>query len=262
MSVTSINGQLVHYEAYGRGKPVIFVHGWLGSWRYWWPTMQALANQYRSFAVDLWGFGDSSKDSGEYSLESYVALLDGFINKMGIAGPVVLVGHSLGAMVTLRYSRQSPEQVDRIATVAMPLSASHINGYLAGKSGESVIEQSKSSFSAFPEVVMGLEKVDVSAIEQFTAHTDSFVLADDLLKVTCPILLIFGARDTLIKHPSGEMEDGDAESSNRKCLLLDECSHFPMLEQPAVFNRLLREFIDNPVPLNLEPKSYWQRRTR
>ncbi|MFW6183111.1 MAG: alpha/beta fold hydrolase, partial [Chloroflexota bacterium] len=59
MSITTVGEHLIHYEALGRGQPVIFIHGWLGSWRYWWSSMQGLSAHCRTFALDLWGFGDS-----------------------------------------------------------------------------------------------------------------------------------------------------------------------------------------------------------
>ena len=61
MSAIVIDGGLVHYEAFGRGKPVLFLHGWLGSWRYWMRTMEEAADKYRTYALDLWGFGDTDK---------------------------------------------------------------------------------------------------------------------------------------------------------------------------------------------------------
>ena len=60
MSALIVEDEVVHYEVLGRGRPLIFVHGWLGSWRYWIPTMQALSSEYRTYALDLWGFGDSA----------------------------------------------------------------------------------------------------------------------------------------------------------------------------------------------------------
>jgi pimeloyl-ACP methyl ester carboxylesterase len=262
MSITTVGGQQVHYEAFGRGQPVIFVHGWLGSWRYWWPTMQAMANQYRSFAVDLWGFGDSSKGVSDYSVASHAAMLDGFVNKMGIARPFMLVGHTLGAAVALRYANVSSKSVDRIAAIGLPLSQNYVNGYLVGKTAETVIEQSKSRFSAFPEVLMGLEKADINALEQSKGQVAQLALKDELNEVVCPLLLVFGGRDSLIKPPSSSMENGKDESLDHHIVLLEECGHFPMLDKPAVFNRLLREFLGSKVSSNLQPKDYWQRRTR
>jgi pimeloyl-ACP methyl ester carboxylesterase len=262
MSVATINDHTVHYEAFGRGTPVIFVHGWLGSWRYWWPAMQALANHHRSFAVDLWGFGDSSKSVGDYTIASHVAMLDGFVNKMGIARPFAFVGHSLGAAVALNYARGAPEMIDRIAAVALPISKEHVSSLLAGKSAESVIDQVRKRFSAFPEVAMGLDKIDLNAFDQSTDQLPTMTLAENLEQVSCPVLLIYGAQDVLISLPSRELESRDQAPPGRQYVSLKDSSHFPMLEQPAVFNRLIREFIDGASPTAVEPKDYWQRRTR
>ena len=53
---------IVHYETYGSGRPVILLHGWLGSWSYWLSTMEALRRGYRCYALDFWGFGESDKN--------------------------------------------------------------------------------------------------------------------------------------------------------------------------------------------------------
>ena len=79
MSAVTIENDLVHYEVLGRGRPVIFVHGWLGSWRYWVPTMQQLSVKYRTYALDLWGFGDSGKDVRRYEFKDQVLLLHEFM---------------------------------------------------------------------------------------------------------------------------------------------------------------------------------------
>src|SRR5512145_1266240 len=103
MSAITIENDLVHYEVLGRGRPVILVHGWLGSWRYWIPAMQQLSMKYRTYALDLWGFGESGKDPRRYDFEAQVALLEQFMEKMCIT-KAALVGHSLGASVVARYA--------------------------------------------------------------------------------------------------------------------------------------------------------------
>ena len=57
MSAIILQGELVHYEVLGHGRPVIFLHGWVGSWRYWIPSMQTASIEFRSYALDMWGFG-------------------------------------------------------------------------------------------------------------------------------------------------------------------------------------------------------------
>jgi pimeloyl-ACP methyl ester carboxylesterase len=120
MSAITIENDLVHYEVLGRGRPVILLHGWLGSWRYWVPAMQQLSMKYRTYALDLWGFGDSGKDAQRYHFGSQVTLLDQFMEKMGIT-KAALVGHGLGAAVAARYAVQHADRVPRLMVVSPPL---------------------------------------------------------------------------------------------------------------------------------------------
>ena len=48
MSVVTLESEIIHYEVLGRGRPLFFLHGWVGSWRYWIPTMQAASISFRS----------------------------------------------------------------------------------------------------------------------------------------------------------------------------------------------------------------------
>jgi pimeloyl-ACP methyl ester carboxylesterase len=120
MSAITIDNDLVHYEVLGRGRPVVFLHGWLGSWRYWVPTMQQLSMKYRTYAIDMWGFGDSSKDQTRYGLQSQVYLLFSFFERLGIP-KAAIIGHSLGAAVGLNFARQYPDRVYRMMLISAPL---------------------------------------------------------------------------------------------------------------------------------------------
>ncbi|MFP4321019.1 MAG: alpha/beta fold hydrolase [Anaerolineales bacterium] len=122
MSAITIDDELVHYEVLGRGKPILLIHGWLGSWRYWVPTMQQLAMKYRCYALDLWGFGDTGKDPRRYDFDSQVNLIDRFIERMGIP-KVVIIGHGLGALLGARYAvlPESAPKVHKLLAVAPPL---------------------------------------------------------------------------------------------------------------------------------------------
>lgn len=120
MSAIRIGEDLIHYEVLGRGRPVILLHSWLGSWRYWIPTMQHLQLKYRVYALDLYGFGDSVKNPNRYSLEHQVQLLQDFTEQLGIP-KVALVGHGLGALVAAEFARQYQDKVPRMLVVNAPL---------------------------------------------------------------------------------------------------------------------------------------------
>ena len=75
MSAIVIDSEIVHYEVLGRGRPVIFLHGWLGSWRYWIPAMQKSSISFRAYALDLWGFGTTAHSQGCYGVQDQVELV-------------------------------------------------------------------------------------------------------------------------------------------------------------------------------------------
>ena len=88
MSAITIGGDLVHYEVLGRGRSVVLLHGWVGSWRYWVPTMQHLHLKYKVYALDLFGFGDSAKNLRRYTFDEQVRMVTQFAG----AVPVRVLG--------------------------------------------------------------------------------------------------------------------------------------------------------------------------
>src|SRR3990170_5028354 len=122
--------EIILYEVLGRGRPIIFLHDWVGSWRYWIPSMQAASISFRTYALDLWGFGDSAKNPSYYSVEQQISLLEEFLEEMGI-GKIALVGHGLGAILAMLYAIRHPGTVDRILAISLPHAESAINARLS-----------------------------------------------------------------------------------------------------------------------------------
>jgi pimeloyl-ACP methyl ester carboxylesterase len=124
-SITTEQG-IVHYEVYGRGQPVILLHGWLGSWALWQDTMAYLGAYYRTYALDFWGFGESGKKRESYTVQDFVSLVDQFMDRMGIeCAP--LVGHSMGGTVSLSVAVQYPRRVSKVVVVGSPMVGSSLS---------------------------------------------------------------------------------------------------------------------------------------
>ena len=262
MSITTINDQLIHYEVLGRGQPLLFIHGWLGSWRYWWPSMQALSSQHRSFAFDLFGFGDSSKSVDYYSIDAYVQMVDQFIDQLGVARPVYIIGHSLGAAVGLKYMLKHPENVEKLVSVALPVSGKYLNTRLEESDPETAVNRVLGKSNSYSEVDTEIRKTDQRAylkLLQEMANNNFTEMLEDLPR---PVLLLYGDQDPIIQLPEGDEEFLRTSENNRYFVSLD-CHHFPMLQYKREFNRLLLEFILAGEDLtDLAPKEYWSRRTR
>src|SRR3990172_10190135 len=125
MSAIVVYDDVVHYEVLGRGPGILFIHGWIGSWRYWIPAMQALSVRYRTYAIDLWGFGDTGKRPAYYSLDAQVELIARFMDQLGVA-KLALVGHGLGGAVAIRFATKYPDWVVKLMTIDTPFNKASI----------------------------------------------------------------------------------------------------------------------------------------
>jgi pimeloyl-ACP methyl ester carboxylesterase len=262
MSGILINSSLVHYETFGRGKPIVFVHGWLGSWRYWVPVMEELSTDFRAYALDLWGFGDSDKRRQQYDVDSYVDLLISFIDALGL-WQAPMVGHTLGAAVVIRAAARHPDRVSKVLTVGLPLAAEAINRkLLAAGPNESLARLFWHRQRPRAEVETSLAKTADNAIAlsvQSVAHLD---VREMLGEIAVPLLMVYGAKDCVIDPSQAQQLDDRYDGA--RAIVLPEASHFPMLDETAKFTRLLRDFLDVQSPEELQEltiKQEWRRRT-
>ncbi len=263
MSAVILESSLVHYEAMGRGRPLLFLHDWLGSWRYWVPTMLEMSNAYRAYALDFWGFGDSDKIHSSYSVAGYVEQVNLFLEQMGIA-TVPLVGHGLGGVVALRFAQRHPDRISQIMLVNTPLSGESLGRPLTtfggGRNPASRILGRR--LNDYEEVELEASKTDDNAV----VHTVRAFLQEDLTvlleDLEIPTMLVYGAQDHLIQQPSrGILED--LEYFNAYALLLENAHHYPMLEETPKFNRLLLDFLIHKNNWDkIEIKEAWRRRMR
>jgi pimeloyl-ACP methyl ester carboxylesterase len=263
MSAIVIGDSLVHYEAIGRGNPLIFIHGWLGSWRYWVPAMEELSSDYRTYALDLWGFGDSDRRRGHYSVNAYVSLLKQFLEGLGVsASRTTLVGHALGGVIALRFASAFPSMVERVLGVSVPLVSGAINRPLAGFSGdEDALSRLVARRAKFPEVELEVRKTDLSALTDSMRSAMESDVRLVLRPLSMPVLLVYGGGDGLVQPSQQEwLEDCD---DNVRTIFLNGTRHFPMLEEQSKFNRLLIDFLEAGDDLaSLALKEEWQRRLR
>lgn len=113
----TVNGRTLAYrDVPGSGVPIVLVHGIGSSGATWGDIPERLgARGWRCIAIDLPGFGDSSKGPGDYSLGAMACAVRDLLDGLGI-GAVHLVGHSLGGGVSMQFSYQFP---DRVASLVL-----------------------------------------------------------------------------------------------------------------------------------------------
>ena len=106
--------QLAVWE--GKGKQILCVHGITANSRFWDCLASALASHHRVIAMDLRGRGLSDKPLTGYSMEHHCKDVLALMDDQGLERPV-LMGHSLGAFISLVFAAQYPQRVDRLILV-------------------------------------------------------------------------------------------------------------------------------------------------
>lgn len=115
----------VYCAELGAGDNVIaFLPGLGGTTRYWQTRVAPLAVDRRLLLIDLLGFGKSSKPRTRYSIDRHVGAVH---RVLGERGPVTLVGHSLGALVSVAYAARYPTQVRGLVLLSLPYFGSFDN---------------------------------------------------------------------------------------------------------------------------------------
>ncbi len=108
-------GARVHVLDEGEGSPVVFIHGFASSLGTWKPMVPKLAKEHRVIALDLKGFGWTSRPPGDYSPAAQADLVLEVLDRLEVEEPVALVAHSWGSGVALQVALKKPERVERIA---------------------------------------------------------------------------------------------------------------------------------------------------
>jgi pimeloyl-ACP methyl ester carboxylesterase len=263
MSAILLDGQIVHYEVLGRGRPIIFIHGWIGSWRYWIASMQVASTSFRAYALDLWGFGDTARDPLRYSLDQQTDLLSNFLDNLGI-GKIALVGHGLGALVGLNFCSRWPQTVDRMMAVNVPMGIESIHSRLRTAPLSELINWLGSKSTEGSTALSDAQKADPQAV---SASINSIQSTDGWLgqmrQTQIPCLLVYGQNDPAIPPPLADEPINLPHMMHH--IVLDGSGHFPMIDETARFNRLLTDFLalDSGVsPRELQLKDEWKRRVR
>ncbi|MBE0697473.1 MAG: alpha/beta hydrolase [Anaerolineaceae bacterium] len=258
-SITTDQG-IVHYEVYGRGRPVILLHGWLGSWGLWQETMTYLGQYYRTYALDFWGFGESGKKRNTYQVQDFVSLVDQFMDKLGIV-QAPLVGHSMGGTVSLSVALQYPERVKKVVIIGSPVVGSSLALPLKLAGYRYIAFLLFNMFGAFRTVVRKASPM-ICSDPRFPAMMDhdlskttleSFLVSiaslrqTDLRQRICelevPVMGMFGGRDNIVSPRQWQALQQALPSSRIE--RFPKAGHFIMLDEPKIFTQTLKEFLDD-----------------
>ena len=106
----------------GEGPVIIFVHGIASSAATFSHVIPQLSDHYRCISFDLLGFGESpSPADSTFTIEEHVDSIRATIHSLKLDAPFILVGHSLGSLLSARYAAMNPSKVSRLVLVSPPI---------------------------------------------------------------------------------------------------------------------------------------------
>lgn len=235
----SVNGIELYYAVYGKGSPVILLHGGLGNSDYWGNLIPALADRYQVIVMDSRGHGRSTRDAQPYGYDlmasDVLALMD-FL-KLPKAD---IVGWSDGGIIGLDIAMNHPDRIGK-------LFAFGANSNLAGL---------KDGFDKNPNFAAFIERAgkEYAQLSPTPGEYDAFLeqiggmwssqpnwTAEQLGRIKAPTMIADGEHDEAIRRE--HTEELAKEIPGARLLILPGVSHFAMLQNPALFNQAVIDFL-------------------
>lgn len=227
----------IYYQVAGEGPPVVLVHGLSGSGRWWARNVDALAEQFRVFVVDLLGFG-SSRGAHPFQLRDAAAYLAAWLDRLGI-DRASIVGHSMGGFIAADLAARYPAQVERLVlvdAVALPPRYGPLRHALGLGRALCRLPASFLPVLVADACRAGPRTIGTAARELLT--TQDYPPLD---RIQAPTLVVWGEHDKLVPLEHGrQLCEG---LPGARLVVVPRAGHNPMWDRPAEFNRLVGAFL-------------------
>ncbi len=258
---TTVNGQTVHYWEAGAELPraLLLLHGGMGDAKLHWAScMPLLAEEFRTIAPDLPGFGGSAPLSS-LSIENLLAWIKGFIDHLGLE-QMALIGNDFGALLARLFGAAYPlyapalvlvngGSIPNIPPMLRTLARTSLVGdvlfYLLARSTLAPAQLKRMIHAK--EVLTDDFKTQVRASVPAFAHMMRLWASDPIpekRKPPLPTLLLWGAEDPIA--PLDEAERIKSAIPGAVVSPIAECGHMPQLEASEVFAWQVTQFLNDP----------------
>lgn len=247
MAQVMIKGVNTEIEETGKGHPVILLHGWGQNISMMEPIQRALESDFHVFNLDFPCFGKSGIPSEVWGVEDYKDFLRELVLKYNLEEPV-LIGHSFGCRVAIRYAAEYPvrKMVLTGAAGIKPKQSFAVKSKIAAyKTVKHLLDlPGISHYSEQIKSMFGSE--DYKNADGMTRQIFVKCVNDDvsgiLEKITIPTLLIFGSNDEATPVWMGKMME--EKMKDAALILFEEDDHYAYFHQIHRFNKIVQVFLE------------------
>jgi pimeloyl-ACP methyl ester carboxylesterase len=266
MAVAPINGVEIYYEERGQGTPILFCHEFAGDYRSWAPQVRFFARRYRTICYSARGYLPSSvpADDASYSEELHVQDAYELIRFLGL-GKAHVVGLSMGGNVSLKLGLAHPDVCLSLVVAGAGFGSTNPEEFRASSRETAALierlgmEQAAETYGRGPSRLRFEQKDPHGFAEllgQLKEHSTSgsamtmrnvqgkrktvYDVADQLPRLGVPTLIVAGDEDELAIEPSLLMK---RKIPNSGLLIVPKTGHTVNLEEPALFNQAVLDFL-------------------
>lgn len=253
----SIGDIELHVEEWGRGEPVVLLHGLGSSGRDWEYQVEGLAARYRVIAIDVRGHGRSDKPRGPYSIAMFAGDVAKAIEKLG-AKPAHVVGVSMGGMIGLELAARDPSSVRSLIAINNPAAViartlkehwqvfqrfAISRAFGMRKMGEVIAGRLFPKPEQAPLRAIFAERWAANDKEAYMASLRAIVgwtVEERLSQIRCPVLVVHGERDY---YPIDDKKKYVAKLKHGSLTVVPDSGHATPADQPAALTKILLDFL-------------------
>ena len=274
MPFVKVDDAQLYYESYGNGRPLVLMHSAWASHEWWQWQVPDLSRNYCVYSYDARGHGKSTPLRDVFSVKGYTRDLQIFLQNLQIEESV-LIGWSMGGIIAMQHCLDQPTGVKALVLIAtsghripglkLKIYSHYFQALLGLLMDFTQPRKYDRSTQQFPQQNRWLEhQVRNMLSPEASREVFDWVLADirdnprenffrvikslwnwqaadGLSQISVPTLIIAGENDTLAPPRFSQMLH-DA-IPNSKLLIIENTSHYLVLERPGLVNREILQFL-------------------
>lgn len=256
----------IAYVDQGRGLPLLCLHGLNHDLNDWKEVLRNFSGSHRVIAVDLPGFGLSSKPEVQYDIPLYSSMVEDLLAALHIP-QAVLVGSSMGGHIGLFHALRRPDQVKALVLVdtggtfkltdeekQLATAFYSVDNWGRRTPDEVAMHSMRIFYDVdHPECRRVAERKRlIAASDRFRAFAYPLssavqnvfrrLLTDEVRTISHPTLIVWGEHDVVVSPELGR--ELAAKMPRAELYIVPQCGHLPMLERPDAFNARLSAFLE------------------
>lgn len=256
------SGCRLAYDDTGTGEPVVLIHAFPLCRQMWQWQAKALAASHRVLTPDVFGFGDSELPAGGWTVDSFADACDAWLTGIGVTGPVIFGGLSMGGYIALAFARRHPHRVKGLILADTRADADTADGKAARDKTIAFVRQNSAAAqidAMLPKMLSEYTRTQQAEVEAEVRRMGAAQSVDALVAALTalrdrpdsmphlngfrfPVLVIVGMNDVITPPEmatalADRLRDATTE-------VLYAAGHLSNLEVPGPFNAAVQRWLE------------------